>query len=253
MRSRRTKSLRDLERKRRPLGLYLIAGIIVVSLLIFVLYRTAKAVFVIEKIVVRGNHVLSEDEIKRLIGTGYKKNLLELSSSQIYHRLIGSPWIKEAVIRKELPDKLIVWIEEASPQAVIRRDGRLYLIDDTGVILEELRDDSPLLLPLLDVDYENREILLEALLLLREMKAMNISPGETDVVIKGSRKEDLTILLRQKESSQSVQIKIGYGGYKEKLRRLIDFSPAIKERSLRPFIIDLRFNYRVIVREKKDG
>lgn len=253
MRSRRTKSLRDLEQKRKPFALCLIVGIIAVSLLSFVLYRTAKAVFVLERIVVRGNHILSEDEIKRIINIGSKKSLLELSSPQVYHRLIGSPWIKEAVIRKELPDKLIIWIEEASPQAVLRKDGRLYLIDDTGVILEELRDDSPLLLPVLEIDYENREVLLEALLLLREMKAMNIST-ESELIIRGSRKEDLTILLKQKgENPQAVAIKIGYGGYREKLRRLVDFAPSIKEKPLRPSIIDLRFNDRVIVREKRDG
>ncbi|MCX7793357.1 MAG: FtsQ-type POTRA domain-containing protein [Thermodesulfovibrionales bacterium] len=253
MRSRRTKNLREFER-RRPLGLYILAGVIIISLSSFLAYKAMRALFIIENIVIRGNHILSEADIKRIANIGYKRSLLDISSPQVYHRLIGSPWIKEAVIRKELPDKLIIWVEEASPQAIIKKDGRKFLIDDTGVLIEELQDDSPMLLPLLEIDYENRELISEALLLLKEMRTMNISAGESELIVTGSKKEDLTILVRQKGKGQDyLSIKIGHGSYREKLRRLVDFAPSIREKALRPYIIDLRFNERLIVREKKDG
>lgn len=253
MPSRRNKKLRDLEKRGKPLGLYLVIVIVMLILFTFVTYKAMKSFFVIDRIIVRGNHILSQEDIKRIANIGDKKSLLDISSSKIYHRLIGSPWIKDAVIRKELPDRLIIWIEEASPQALIKKDGRTFFMDDTGVLLEEMKEDVPLLLPLMEIDYENRELLLEALLLLREMKAMNISTGESDMIITGSKKEDLTILLRQKGDIGFLSIKIGYGGYREKLRRLVDFAPSIREKSIRPSIIDLRFNDRVIVREKSDG
>lgn len=269
MHSKRHRNLRDLERKKRPIGLFILVGFVILGLMLFFSYRAIKSLLVLERIIIKGNEVLSEEDVLRIAGlrNSGKRSLLDISSSEVYHRLIGSPWIKEAVVRKEIPDRLIIWVEEARPEAVIKRGGRLYLIDDAGVILEELRRDGPVMLPVLEIDYENRELLKEALLLLKEMNTLNITPGEGNIILTGYKKEDLTILLRSgslknrqifgsagREDDNrinQVSIRVGYGRYNEKLKRLIDFAPSIRQRAISPSIIDLRFDDRLIVKEKE--
>ncbi len=269
MHSKRHRNLRDLERKKRPIGLFILVGFVILGLMLFFSYRAIKSLLVLERIIIKGNEVLSEEDVLRIAGlrNSGKRSLLDISSSEVYHRLIGSPWIKEAVVRKEIPDRLIIWVEEARPEAVIKRGGRLYLIDDAGVILEELRRDGPVMLPVLEIDYENRELLKEALLLLKEMNTLNITPGEGNIILTGYKKEDLTILLRSgslknrqifgsagREGDNrinQVSIRVGYGRYNEKLKRLIDFAPSIRQRAISPSIIDLRFDDRLIVKEKE--
>jgi hypothetical protein len=74
---------------------------------------------------------------------------------------------------------------------------------------------------------------------------MNITVEEGDIFIKGSRKEDLAIVL--KKSQNELTIRVGAGDYHEKFSRLLEFTPSIREKGLRPSIIDLRFRDRVIV------
>ena len=45
-------------------------------------------------------------------------------------------WIKDARVSRRLPDTLVVDIVERTPAAIWQNDGRLSLIDDSGVVLE---------------------------------------------------------------------------------------------------------------------
>jgi len=246
MPSRKIKRLKSIEaKKKRPWVLFTISGILIILFVLYGGYRALRSLFVVEKIIIIGNKVLSDEELKTLIGVKEGRSLLEVSSSQIYHRLIASPWIKDAVIRKGLPDRLIIWIEESSPQALIKKNGRLYLIDETGSLLEEVKEGSGVVLPVLEIDYENKDLLIESLSLLKALKEMNITVEEGDIFIRGSRKEDLAIVL--KKGQNELTIRVGAGDYHEKFSRLLEFTPSIREKGLRPSIIDLRFRNRVIV------
>jgi cell division protein FtsQ len=253
MQQRRIRRLRDIEGKRkRPRLILILVGFVLILLSIYGTYRLFRGILIIDRIIISGNKVLSEDDVKSIAGVREGKSLLEISSSQVYHRLLGSPWIKDAVVRKGLPDRLIIWLEEASPQAFIKKDKRFYLIDESGVILEEVNNNSTLILPVLEIDYRDTEMLREALSLIKALKDMNIVPGNSNVFITGMRKEELTLVLKN-PASKDLFIRIGYGRYDEKLKRLLDFAPSIRQKGLRPSVIDLRFDDRVIVKETING
>jgi len=253
MQQRRIRRLRDIEGKRkRPRLILILVGFVLILLSIYGTYRLFRGILIIDRIIISGNKVLSEDDVKSIAGVREGKSLLEISSSQVYHRLLGSPWIKDAVVRKGLPDRLIIWLEEASPQAFIKKDKRFYLIDESGVILEEVNNNSTLILPVLEIDYRDTEMLREALTLIKALKDMNIVPGNSNVFITGMRKEELTLVLKN-PASKDLFIRIGYGRYDEKLKRLLDFAPSIRQKGLRPSVIDLRFDDRVIVKETING
>ena len=46
------------------------------------------------------------------------------------------PWVKEARVSRQLPDKIVVDIVEREPHAVLKRPDRLVLIDPSGHELE---------------------------------------------------------------------------------------------------------------------
>jgi cell division protein FtsQ len=50
--------------------------------------------------------------------------------------LMQLSWVKDARVSRQLPDTLVVDIVERSPHAVLRKGGKLVLIDDTGHELE---------------------------------------------------------------------------------------------------------------------
>ncbi|APE27003.1 cell division protein FtsQ/DivIB [Aurantiacibacter gangjinensis] len=52
--------------------------------------------------------------------------------------LLTLPWVQDARVSRQLPDRLVVDIIEREPHAVLRRADRLMLIDPTGVELEAI-------------------------------------------------------------------------------------------------------------------
>jgi cell division protein FtsQ len=63
-------------------------------------------------------------------------------------KLLEYGWIKDAHVSRRLPDTLLVHIEERTPAAIWQSNGRLTLIDATGVPLEAVRPDAMPDLPL---------------------------------------------------------------------------------------------------------
>lgn len=63
-------------------------------------------------------------------------------------RLLEYGWIRDAHVSRRLPDTLLVHVEERAPAAIWQSNGRLTLIDATGVPLEAVRPDAMPDLPL---------------------------------------------------------------------------------------------------------
>lgn len=72
--------------------------------------------------------------------------LVDLDAVRV--KLLDYGWIKEAHVSRRLPDTLLVHVEERAPAAVWQANGRLTLIDATGVPLEPVRADAMPDLPL---------------------------------------------------------------------------------------------------------
>ena len=63
-------------------------------------------------------------------------------------RLLQYGWIKDAHVSRRLPDTLLVHVEERTPAAIWQANGRLTLIDASGVPLEAVRAEAMPDLPL---------------------------------------------------------------------------------------------------------
>jgi cell division protein FtsQ len=71
-------------------------------------------------------------------------------------RLLRYGWVQDARVSRRLPDTLVVDIVERTPAAVWQIQGRLRLIDASGVVLEDVSGEATRDLPLLIGPNANR-------------------------------------------------------------------------------------------------
>jgi cell division protein FtsQ len=177
-----------------------------------------KAYFHIKEIVFHGNTHLSDEELTDLAGLRGKENLITISSRTLFEKMSSSPWIRSASIRKVLPDKLHIYIKESEPFALLDLNGSLFIVDEKGKMLQELKDSPIPFLPVISgTSFCNQDIFLEG-------------PQEMSVNLDG------------------IVVKVGKGDYKEKLLRLMDIEEEIQKRKIHVDYIDLRFANRVVVK-----
>jgi len=71
-------------------------------------------------------------------------------------------WVKSAIVRRKLPDKLIIHVREREPAAVAAIDSELYVVDGEGVVLDSYGPghesiDRPIVKGLSNVARENSQ------------------------------------------------------------------------------------------------
>jgi cell division protein FtsQ len=91
----------------------------------------------IDRVVVRGNARLSNGEVLALLNGLRGENLVWTDLGAWRRRLLASPWVREAALRRSLPSTVEVVVAEREPIGIGRVDGSLYLVDDRGAIIDD--------------------------------------------------------------------------------------------------------------------
>lgn len=121
-----------------PVGRY----VVLTAVMLLAVYYSATAIthasaLAIDDIAVSGNQHLPTHEIIGLL-TGLKgQNLIVSDLDEFRERLVGSPWIKEATLKRAFPSSVKVTVRERVPIGLGRIDGRLYLVDERGAVIDE--------------------------------------------------------------------------------------------------------------------
>jgi cell division protein FtsQ len=161
--------------------------------------------------------------------------------------LLESPWIRSVSVRKEFPDTLSVTVSEVVPFALLDVNGHLFIINETGELLEELKGNIIPFLPIITGDpSREREGLSEALTLAKTMNDMGLSSERDQIEIVLSKPQELTSVI------DGMVVKVGVGDYKEKLQRLLELEEDIQRRQITVDYIDVRFANRVVVKPIKE-
>lgn len=103
--------------------------------------------FPVSAVTITGQSRLTERELLDAAGVGPRNSLPFLDASALRDRLMALPLVKSARVMKLYPDRLIVAIEERQPSALWQRDGRVAVVSEDGVPIDELRDQRYLGLP----------------------------------------------------------------------------------------------------------
>jgi len=222
---------------------FVIFPVIAVVLLVYSASLAAKSVLHINKIVFEGNKHLTDGELKAMAGLRDSDNLAGISSSRVFAKMMESPWIRNVSIRKELPDRLHILIEEAEPFALLDIRGRLFIVDDKGKMLEELKDSPVPFLPVISGDpFGKKEVYSQALDLARVIREKGLLSNSDYIEIIASRLQDISVNI------DGVIVKVGAGDYEDKLLRFEDIEEEIQKRNIHIDYIDLRFANKAVVK-----
>lgn len=246
MRSRK-KSVRALSAKnkmRHGLGFFAAVSFLAAFALGGFLYLfLTHTFFPLKAVVVSGNTYLSGQEVVELMGVKKGEGLFGASSRVLLKRLLGSPWVKAASLRKELPDRLFVMIKEAVPLAIVSSEEGLFLVDGEGDLLDALGGRSARFLPLVSVPLKDNAVFFEALNLSRELRGKGLVESDVEITTTGGP-EGIEMRI------DGLLVKMGKGEYGEKLDRLFELKGEIgkiKERQEVEYV-DLRFANRLVLK-----
>jgi cell division protein FtsQ len=105
-------------------------------------YRLAEAAgdagFEVKRVEVRGVERLNENKVYNL-ALGKRDQAMPLVDIHaLRDELLELSWVKDARVSRQLPDTLVIDIVERTPHAVLRKPGKLVLIDATGHELDPI-------------------------------------------------------------------------------------------------------------------
>jgi cell division protein FtsQ len=210
---------------------------------------------VVDRLVVRGNARLSTGEIEALVDGARGQNILLVDLEQFRNRLMDSPWVAGATLRRLLPSTVEVRVVERVPMALARLGKQIYLVDSTGLIMDEFgpqyRDiDLPLVDGLVEtprggqpvVDPARALLTQQLLAELRSQPDLRRRVSQVDV----SSPHDAVVLL----DGDLALVHLGEAQFTERLRTYLDLAPALRDQLDQIDYVDMRFDNRVFVKSK---
>jgi cell division protein FtsQ len=205
--------------------------------------------FDVKEITIVGNVHLPEEAIRRY-EKRLQKNIFLLRLGEVRKDLLAEPYVKDAFLRRELPDKVYLRIRERVPFAILRVRRRERLIDREGRILEAPRQPAEKALPVIEGEEKvkvRKRDLLAALQLVETIESYGYPDlAEIDAVEMTKNKG---MVLRP--VSGKFDICCGRGDYLQKMIRLKRVVEDLATRRWPVRSIDLRFQDQVVVRTRK--
>jgi cell division septal protein FtsQ len=207
----------------------------------------------IARVTVRGNDRLSTGEVLALVAGLQQRNILTVRLDEWRDRLLSSPWVENATLRRQLPSTIEIRVRERRPIGIGRVVNGLYLVDHRGVIVDEYGPnyadlDLPIIDGLASVPHEGAPAVDErhALLAARLIAALETRPDLAARVsqIDVSDSRDAVVLLE----GDTAMLRLGNDDFVARLQEYIDLAPALRQRVAEIDYVDMRFDDRLYVR-----
>jgi len=119
-------------------------------------------VFALSQVEFEGLVELDKSALEKRVERHLSRNILQIDLDKVRQSVEGASWVKSALVRRRLPDQLVIAIEERRPAAVAQIGKQMMLVDSEGVLLGQLDPgdplpESPLVIGLLDPTTENAQ------------------------------------------------------------------------------------------------
>lgn len=114
--------------------------------------KTANAGLVLRNIYMDGRVHFKADEgkydpylseISDALGVQIGDPIFGISVGEVQTRLRNIPWIRDAIVERQLPDTLHIHLLERAPVAIWQNSGTLRVIDEDGVVLQSENASHP--------------------------------------------------------------------------------------------------------------
>jgi cell division protein FtsQ len=103
----------------------------------------------VEKVEVHGTHRMDAKSVYDIALGQVDRSMLNVDLAAVRADIGRLPWVQDARVSRRLPNTLVVDVVERKPRAVWQHQGRLALIDASGVVLEQVSPQAMPDLPLL--------------------------------------------------------------------------------------------------------
>jgi cell division protein FtsQ len=237
----------------RPVAMSLF--VLVVLLFVFARGRTVMAqlgVLQVDRVVVHGNQRLSKGEVLAVLSGLRGESLFWTDLDAWRWRLMSSPWVRDAALRRSLPSTVDVMISERQPIGLSRLRDELYLVDERGVVIDQYGPQyADLDLPIIDglalspgegsaTDTARADLAARVIAALRSRPDLARKLSQIDV----SDLHNASVIL----SGDPAVLYLGDDQFLQRLQSYIDLAPALRERVAEMDYVDLRFDERIYVR-----
>jgi cell division protein FtsQ len=211
--------------------------------------------FHVSRVTVRGNERLATGEVLAILEGLRGRNIFTVSLDEWQRRLLASPWVEAATVRRMLPEQIEVTISERRPMAVARLGKVLYLVDARGNVIDEYGPtyadldlavvDGLAARPAGDGAVDARRAALAA----RVIRALESRPEVAQRVsqIDVTDAHDAVVML----DGESTMLRLGDDDFINRIQGYLELAPSLRERVADIDYVDLRFGERLYVRPVK--
>jgi cell division protein FtsQ len=206
----------------------------------------------VEHIVVHGNDRLSKGEVLGMLEGLRGESLFGTDLDEWRRRLMTSPWVKDAALRRSLPSTVDVAISERAPVGVSRVGDAMYLVDERGILIDQYGPPySDLDLPIVDglatpsadgtsADAARAELAARIIASIHTRPALARRVSQVDV----SDLHNASVIL----NGDPAVIYLGDDQFEKRLQTYVDLAAALRDRVPGIDYVDLRFDDRIYVR-----
>lgn len=217
----------------------------------------------ISHVTVQGTRLLARAEVLSRVRTLEGQNIVRADLEAARRRLLGSPWIADATLRRQLPSTIEVAIDEREPVGLARLGrGGLHLIADDGTVLGPYGPaEAAFDLPIVDgltpvpgraasglapagipaqVDPARAELVGQVVRDLRGEPGLLSLVSQVDV----SDVEDAVVLL----GDDPARVHLGHEQFARRVRAYRDLAPTLLQHVDAIDSADVRYDRRVFVR-----
>lgn len=150
---------RQVRKARRARTLLRWAGILAANLAIGVVLAVSGASvarhlatsseLAVRTILVEGTARTTPDAVKAVLASYVGRNLVDLDLDEVARDATRDSWVREATVKRVLPDTLRVEVVERTPGALALLRGMVYVVDEAGYVMGPVGPDLPYDLPML--------------------------------------------------------------------------------------------------------
>lgn len=239
---------RRRSRTSRLLKPFLLAVVLVGAPLVAALWVYTSPRFLLREVQIGSTSRVPMGEIASALEPLRGRHLLGLSLEDVEGRLTANPWIRSASIRKELPDRLVVQVEERQPVALLRRGDELLYVDVQGFAIVAYTPEGPVDLVILSVATGEEWRVRQALELVASLERLDpeISRqlSEIEVLSLGD--------FRIHTGALDFPILVSGAEVEGQIAKLEELLPEISRRFETVEAVDLRFSRQIVIQPAGD-
>ena len=221
----------------------------------FALVLNASALQV-SKVTVQGTVRLSSGEVQQLVHGLYGTNIITVDLAKYRQRILDSPWVAAASLRRVLPSTIEVTVVERRPFGISRLGNQLFLIDREGTAIDEYGPqyasfDLPIIDGLVQAPRNGKPSIDRARAQLAARVIDSVAPNATlasrlSQIDVGDVHNAMVLL-----DDDPAWLYLGEEQFRERLQSYVEVAEALREQVAAEIdYVDLRYGERVYVKQR---